>query len=146
MQELLTLVKEFRETFGLPLPAITRLPTEKEREFQANMICDEATEMYEAESIGEYLDGIVDVLYFAFGAALEAGIPADKLLKQFKAVHKANMTKLWSDAEVTAMPNNVRAQYLIRPVFNDPTKYIVRYMGSGKVAKPPSWREPLTEI
>lgn len=139
-------VLEFRKTFELFIANSPILPTEKEREFQSNMISDEATEMYEADSHNEYKDGIADVLYFAFGAAIESGITEEALTKAFKKVHVANMRKLWSLKEVEDMPNNVKAQYHVKPHYIDPTKYIVRYRYDGKIAKPPSWVEPAHEI
>ncbi|WP_072728521.1 hypothetical protein [Paenibacillus sp. NAIST15-1] len=59
-------------------------------------------------------DGFIDILYFANGGMVEAGVDPNPL---FDIVHKANMAKLWEDG---------------KPKYND----------VGKVIKPPHWVAP----
>jgi predicted HAD superfamily Cof-like phosphohydrolase len=109
------------------------------------MIHDEATEMYEAETPNEYLDGIIDVLYFALGAAAEAGFTAAQLQTHFDKVHAANMAKTWTAEQHEALPN--KFAYRITPkVINGEQRYVVRRATDGKVVKPPGWAEPTATV
>ena len=62
----------------------------------------------------EYADALADIVYTAYGAALEAGINLNEVLEE---VHRSNMDKVWPDGEVHYHPN-------------------------GKVAKPEGWQPP----
>jgi predicted HAD superfamily Cof-like phosphohydrolase len=138
-------IKEFRKTFQLHNAAMPSLPPDNIREFQADMIHDEATEMYEADTADQYLDGIVDVIYFALGAAVEAGFTAAQIEEHFMKVHTANMNKTWTVAQHEALPN--KFAYAITPVtVGGEQRYIVRRSNDGKVVKPPGWAEPTRTV
>lgn len=48
---------------------------------------------HEKQDIVEFVDGILDLCYFAIGGAYRAGIDPKKLQLCFEAIHEANMTK-----------------------------------------------------
>jgi hypothetical protein len=138
-------ILQLRKAFGLHNSATPICPPDNLREFQADMIHDEATEMYEAETANEYLDGIVDVIYFALGAAAEAGFTSAQLGEHFNKVHAANMNKLWTPEQFNAITH--KFQYVSTPVtVEDQPRLIVRRANDGKVVKPPGWTEPTRTV
>lgn len=110
------MVAEFRHHFGLPvrskpdpfradLDLHTRLLTEEVSEF--------AIAVADRDPV-EILDAITDIIYVAYGAALDCGYDVDEA---FKIVHASNMAKLGPDG---------------RPIVDD----------TGKVRKPDGWMPP----
>jgi len=61
---------------------------------------------------------MIDLIYFALGTLVEMSVKPDEL---FKIVHKANMSKIWSDGKAHTD-------------------------GDGKVIKPPGWQDPEARI
>lgn len=61
-----------------------------------------------------YADALADLVYVCFGAALEAGIDLNMVLRE---VHASNLRKIWDDGTVHKRPD-------------------------GKVIKPPTWTPP----
>lgn len=93
------LVREFHETFGLPMrdsPRLAHWPLAATRQ---RLLEDEVNEVDEAAKGGD-LPGIAqelaDVVYVAYGTALTYGIDLDAVLAE---VHRANMSKLDADGE-----------------------------------------------
>lgn len=86
-------VKEFHKALNLP---IGNTPGQISREAFARrtrLICEELSEYCSAvsnNSIIDIADALADLLYVVFGAAIEHGLPMDKIFEQ---VHKSNMTK-----------------------------------------------------
>lgn len=86
-------VRKFHETFGCTsnyktteLPAATRL-------LRASLVAEEAAEFTRACAKNDMIgiaDGIADLLYVTYGAAVAFGMDAKSL---FEEVHKSNMTK-----------------------------------------------------
>ena len=70
-------------------------------------------ELVDVDTI-EYADALADLVYVAYGAALEAGINLNEVLE---AVHASNMAKLDADG---------------KPIYRE----------DGKVAKPEGWQPP----
>lgn len=121
-------LKEFHDTFA---------PQQREEEFlsktdrRINLIYEEYEEVSEAivhledtrlnltsstmeEAKEELAKELADLLYVVYGTAEELGIPLELV---FKAVHKSNMSKVWSDGTV-------------------------HYNKFGKVMKPPTYTKP----
>ncbi|MBZ5499542.1 MAG: hypothetical protein LAP85_24345 [Acidobacteriia bacterium] len=84
-------VREFHEKFGVP---IGDTPAIREGGLRASLIAEEAMETIEAIRRGdlvEAVDGLCDLIYVCYGAALTFGI---KNLDQFiDEVHRTNMSK-----------------------------------------------------
>lgn len=91
------------------------------------------------DTLAEYGDAIADVIYFLIGASLEYGLPLQQI---WDAVQNANMSKLWTDEEVEAgnFPDGWRAA--IAPHTVGLTARHIVCDETGKVRKPPSWKEP----
>ena len=87
-------VREFHEGFGVPIETDPTMSTPERRVLRARLILEEAGETVAAISSGDLIetaDGIVDLIYVAIGAALEFGVPLDRVWRE---VHRSNMAKL----------------------------------------------------
>ncbi|MFE9449855.1 MazG nucleotide pyrophosphohydrolase domain-containing protein [Streptomyces sp. NPDC006739] len=95
------LVREFHLAFGLD--ARTR-PSEVSPELAAHrgeLLAEEAAEVAEVAVTGpldRLAHELADVVYVAYGTALVHGIDLDGVLSE---IHRANMSKLGPDGEVT---------------------------------------------
>lgn len=85
------MVRHFHEKFGLP---IGKTPAIRRSELRAKLIREEAKECTDAIDAGdlvETIDGLCDLIYVCYGAALEFGIDLDAF---FREVHRTNMRKI----------------------------------------------------
>jgi len=111
-------VREFHVAFNIPIqrqrPA---LPMDERRAMRRRILGEEFEEYLKAEQeddLVEIADALADIVYVAFGTALEYGIPLSRVLEE---VHRSNMSKLGPDG---------------RPI----------HRADGKVIKGPNFREP----
>lgn len=112
------MVREFHTVFGAPnlLGEPPRVVLER-KDLRFDLITEEVDELYDALlmlDIVETADALADIVYVAYGAALEFGIDLDAVLEE---VHRSNMLKTWDDGKV-------------------------HYREDGKVLKPPYWEPP----
>ena len=112
-------VKEFHIAFESPVSETPVMLTPDRVKARAEFMREELGEFEDAANIYEQADAMIDLIYFALGTLVEMGVKPDEL---FDIVHKANMTKLWSDGKVH------------------------RREGDGKVIKPPDWEDPEPKI
>jgi predicted HAD superfamily Cof-like phosphohydrolase len=126
------LVREFHETFQvqqLAAPTFNQEDFKRFAEFRGALLLEELKEYLNAaqavsdgntSQMEDVIDGLVDILYVAYGALDLLGVNADDA---FEEVHKSNMSKLDEDGE---------------PIINidDPTKPV------GKILKGPKYEEP----
>lgn len=137
MTDVQAMVAEFHEKFGHPnnlgqtpnaLHERTELRKDLIEEEFFEFLDSHESEVVDGRRLGyyheltgvntvEYADALADLVYVAYGAALEAGIDLNAVLHE---VHRANMTKVWPDGKVHYHPN-------------------------GKVAKPAGWQPPNIE-
>ncbi|MFV0432826.1 MAG: hypothetical protein ACK5LO_02415 [Leucobacter sp.] len=114
-------VGEFRHANGLHIGDRPD-STQADLELHARLLTEEVSEFAIAvreRDPHEILDAISDVIYVAYGAALDCGYDADRALR---IVHAANMRKLGPDG---------------KPIIDE----------HGKIRKPEGWRPPdLTSI
>lgn len=87
------LVTEFHETYNMPIreTPVLDIPARKMR---LALVTEEAEEYAEAEAnddLIEIADALADIVYVAYGAALEHGIDLDEVLKE---VQRSNLSKL----------------------------------------------------
>lgn len=87
------LVHEFHTTYGMGIRTEPTLdiPT---RAMRLALILEEAEELREAESNNDFIemaDALADLVYVAYGAAIEHGIDLDDVLAE---VQRSNMSKL----------------------------------------------------
>ncbi len=94
-------VKEFHETYGLPVLDQPDISNEKTNELRINLIAEELEELKEALEQGdlvETLDALIDLQYVIDGAFLSFGMQALKT-PAFNEVHDSNMSKLGEDGK-----------------------------------------------
>ena len=113
------MVEHFHDKFGIPRSPRPKVPPLDRRDLRVRLIVEELEEFAAASASGDIVeaaDGLADLMYVIFGAALEWGIPLDYV---FAEVHRSNMSKLW----------------------DGPTGKEARYRADGKVLKPPSYSQ-----
>lgn len=116
------MVYEFHKLFGHEIGDKPKKLTKSERVFRARLMREEVKEFVEAkDSVGQ-MDALGDLIYFALGCAVQAGIDLEPI---FHTIHKCNMNKLHTNP--------------------DSSKF-VKYREDGKVLKPDGWVGPEEEI
>lgn len=109
-------VAEFRHAMGLHVGVIPD-STSADLELHKKLLTEELSEFVIAvdeKNPHEILDSLGDLIYVAYGAALDCGYDVDAALAK---IHAANMAKLGPDG---------------KPVLNE----------HGKVTKPEGWQPP----
>ena len=92
-------VEELRKKFELPIASEPTLLDRETLQFRVKFLMEEVSELVKAHNDRDLVaaaDAIVDIVYVAFGGALEMGLPFDKL---WNAVHAANIAKIKVDPE-----------------------------------------------
>ena len=131
MTDVQAMVAEFHEKFACP-NNLGNVPNafHERTELRADLIDEEFSEflgshrreytddgryheLVDVDTI-EYADALADLVYVCFGAAIEAGIDMNMVLRE---VHASNMRKTWPDGKV-------------------------HYRDDGKVVKPAGWQPP----
>lgn len=87
-------VLEFHKTFSLPIAKKPTTITKEAAKRRFYLLAEEVLELDKAlldNDIVEIADAIADVLYVAYGTAVECGIDIQPI---FNEVHKSNMTKI----------------------------------------------------
>jgi predicted HAD superfamily Cof-like phosphohydrolase len=117
MKNVLADVKAFHEACDVPILATPTLPEERLK-LRMDILEEEVREFreaIEARDIVQTADALADIIYVAAGAALEFGIPLERVWAE---VHRSNMAK------------------------RDPETGKVRRRDDGKVLKPEGWTGP----
>lgn len=94
----LTLVKEWHESFSVPIEAEPTLPKTR-LPMRLAILEEEVRELREAAEAGdmtEVLDALCDIQYVLDGTFLEFGLH-DMKRAAFEEVHRSNMSKLGKD-------------------------------------------------
>lgn len=94
-------VKEFHETYGLPVLGAPCISDEKTNALRINLLAEELDELKEALAQGdmvETLDALIDLQYVLDGAFLSFGLHHVKDTA-FDEVHRSNMSKLGEDGK-----------------------------------------------
>ena len=128
----MNLVEEFMLTFGQDVPGSSRMPKPEVQNLRFRLIDEEAQELAAATDLVEYLDAIGDLIYVVYGAALAAGFTAQQVEVAVAEIHRSNMSKLWSEDELSRVPGDAKASA------SGPGRWIVR-RNDGKVIKSPSY-------
>lgn len=105
-------VEAFHRVFDLPILDSPTVSTTQRRHLRWSLVAEEAKELKDALGVNtddptgaydtepdlvEIADALADLVYVAYGAALEFGIDLDAVLAE---VHRSNMTKLDKDGRV----------------------------------------------
>nr|WP_180231613.1 HAD family hydrolase [Priestia megaterium] len=114
------MVREFQTVMNQPVANTPTVMDKKRREDRFGYMDEELTEFFDAETVVDQADAMIDLIYLALGTLVEIGVQPEEL---FAIVHGANMSKLWPDGKVHTNPE------------------------TGKVMKPPTFvrPEPLLE-
>ncbi|MCE7885989.1 MAG: phosphoribosyl-ATP diphosphatase [Alphaproteobacteria bacterium PRO2] len=94
-------VREFHETYGLPVEGAPNISDQKTNDLRINLIAEELEELQEAlknNDIVETLDALIDLQYVLDGAFLSFGLH-DVKEAAFAEVHRSNMSKLGEDGK-----------------------------------------------
>lgn len=94
-------VKEFHETYGLPVKDVPHITDEKTNQLRINLLQEELDELSEAlanNDIVEVLDALTDLQYVLDGAYLSFGLHGLKE-SAFNEVQRSNMSKLGEDGK-----------------------------------------------
>ena len=94
-------VREFHETYGLPVESAPNISDQKTNDLRINLIAEELEELQEAlknNDIVETLDALIDLQYVLDGAFLSFGLHDVKEIA-FAEVHRSNMSKLGEDGK-----------------------------------------------
>jgi hypothetical protein len=129
-------VAEFHLTFDLSAPKGQTLPGLPERKLRKRLSDEENNELRDAETVEDYLDAVVDKLYYAYGDAVCAGLEDWQIAGALAHVHRANMAKLWTDDQVREA---IKPGWTSKPIGDG--RNVVRDE-HGKVKKPPGWTPP----
>lgn len=95
----LELVREFHEVMNLGINSEPRLPDAELRGLRSDLMLEEISEYIRAESQDDIIniaEELADLVYVAYGTALEYGIPLDKIIEE---KHRSNMSKLGDDGK-----------------------------------------------
>ena len=116
MKHLSSQVRTFREKFGLHVSNFPQLAPKDALDLHARLMQEELDEYRQAvinRDPAEVLDALGDLVYLAYGAAIDCGYDLDEALDR---IHAANMAKLRDG--------------------------VVHRRADGKVLKPEGWRPP----
>lgn len=94
-------VREFHETYGLPVKNAPDISDPKTNDLRINLLAEELEELKEALAAGdivEVLDALTDLQYVLDGAYLSFGLH-DVKYAAFAEVQRSNMSKLGEDGK-----------------------------------------------
>jgi predicted HAD superfamily Cof-like phosphohydrolase len=114
------MVRDFQERMGQPFAETPTVMSNERRENRFEYMDEELLEFYDAKTVVDQADAMIDLIYLAIGTLVELGVKPEPL---FEIVHNANMSKIWPDGKARLNPE------------------------TGKVVKPPGFirPEPLLE-
>lgn len=92
-------VMEFHDEFELLINDIPQIPDTKTEKLRKKLLEEEYTELMtalEERNLPEILDGLLDLVYVAYGTAISYGLP---MMAGMNAVQDSNMSKLGNDGK-----------------------------------------------
>ena len=103
MERYLALVHRFNaDIIGLPIPEKPRRLSDSRKDWARTALEEELIEFYNAETLEDEADALVDLSYFALGRLVEMGVVPGIV---FDEVHEANMRK--RRGELSKRPNSL---------------------------------------
>lgn len=127
-------VREFMLAMNQAVPTLHEMPRFRTVFTRFKMLDEECNELLSSDRYDQYVDAVVDILYVALGAAVEAGLDASTLTQCFNEVHRANMSKFWTAEQVAEHEGgSLKFEYCT-------SGYIAKR--DGKVVKPPTFTPP----
>ena len=101
MQNQISQVQQFHETFGQPVLPAPEIPHIDRCSLRHRLLKEEVAEFQDAYLEGDIVavaDALTDILYVTFGAALEFGL-GEQMEAFFDEVHRSNMSKAGEDGK-----------------------------------------------
>ena len=126
-------VKEFHETYGLPVKSSPDITDAKTNALRINLLQEELDELKEAladNDVVETLDALIDLQYVLDGAFLSFGLQ-DKKDIAFAEVHASNMSKLGVDGKPIRRESD--GKVLKGPDYFKPD--LIQFIKNGKTIK-----------
>lgn len=93
-------VEDFHRKFSLATGVNPGVPDDNVLALRRELIKEEANEFIKAafdRDLPAMVDGIADLLYVVFGAAVSLGVDIEQY---FDEVHRSNMSKVWEDGTI----------------------------------------------
>lgn len=84
-----------REVLGIERPTV-KIPSAQEVDWLCQALHEEVDEFEEGcagDDVGDAVDGLLDLIYFAVGGLHRMGLTEAQINTCFSAVHEANLTK-----------------------------------------------------
>ena len=132
-------VKQFMQAFGQECPDRAGMPGFNVEELRADLIDEEAKEFRDSEDIISAFDAVLDLLYVVLGAGIAYGISEEQVAKGLAEVHRSNMSKFWTTAELEAhYKANGKGGLDFTMTGCSPGHFICKD-ASGKIIKSPSY-------
>jgi len=101
MERYLELVYHFNtEIIGLPIPSQPSRLNDGRKDWAMSALNEEVSEFFQAETLEDEVDALLDLAYFALGRIIEMGVVPGAT---FEEVHAANMAK--KRGELSKRPN-----------------------------------------
>lgn len=127
-------VEQFHDKFGLHTPRLANLPDQETHLFRMNFLHEELGETenaYLEGNISGYVDGLLDLIYVAYGTLLMAGIDAATINACWNAIQRANMSKERASHSDDARSTRKNSLDVVKPEGWEPPDIegILRYMG-----------------
>lgn len=94
MKNIIQDVRAFHEAFGIPIVDKPAIPSDGRCQLRIDLIKEEVKETISAienNDLVEIADGLADIIYVTVGAALEFGVPLDRVWDE---VQRSNMAKV----------------------------------------------------
>ena len=136
-------VREFMQAFGQECPERPVIPSSKIRELRLQLHEEECVNEYclaiDANDLVKVFDSVLDGLVVVLGTAIAFGITEEMVAKGFAEVHRSNMSKFWTTAELEAhYKANGKGGLDFTMTGCSPGRFICKD-ATGKVIKSPSY-------
>ena len=89
-------VRDFHDQHGIPTPARPILPPADVHEYRMKFLREELQEINDAakaDDLTGYLDGLIDLVYVAYGTAILTGVSPELWQRLWDQVQTANLCK-----------------------------------------------------
>ncbi len=132
-------VEEFMAVFGQTSPNKATKVDSATAKLRIDLILEELDEFIVAsqkQDLVEVADALGDLLYVIYGAGTAYGIDLEPI---FNEIHRSNMSKLWSEADINWNKEKFdRGELVVDKPYKD-TKLSVVKRTDGKIIKSPSY-------
>lgn len=129
--DILMKVKQFHDTYDIPIATFPQVIEVKEGAVRLNLMYEEMVETQNAtrrEDLTEVFDGIGDQLYILAGTILKYGMQ-EIIIDGFNAIHDSNMTKLSEDGSPIYREGD--GKVLKGPFYKPPTEDLIKILQNG---------------